>query len=116
MKWSTEVAVVSTLALSVSALLLEMACNKLPTPEQAGAAVDVACTLLKAFDGTPEEQAICATAADLIELAKTVREKRGDAGLARFATQKTERCQIVETVCATDIELAYAIVAKKAAK
>lgn len=94
-------------------------CMHPPTAQQAGAVADAACSLLDVFGGTPEEQAICATAADFIELEATVRASRADAGpeqkIQTALTRMAVHCRIVGTVCATDDEIAAAIKARKVA-
>jgi hypothetical protein len=101
------------LALAALGLHCMTGCAKPPTAQQAGAVADATCTILDAFAGSSEEQAICATADDLIDLAATIRAYRSDAGPSRFVAKKSSNCRIVHTVCATDDELAFAIVAKK---
>jgi len=75
-------------------------------------AVDAGCELLRVFPGTEDEQALCATAADLLDIATMIRSARADASdpISRFTT-KSARCRIVpgQTLCATDDELAWAI-------
>ncbi len=96
-------------------------CAHAPTPGQVGAVADATCTLLAAFAGGPEEQAICATADDLIALETDIRGTRAvalvDAGSTGHAMgRKLEPCSIVPgtTLCATQTELAAAIKSRKA--
>jgi hypothetical protein len=95
-------------------LVVLVACAKPPTSKQVGAVAEASCTLLQAFAESPEEEAICATADDLIDLAMTVRAERSDAGPGKLG-RKSGQCKIVGDVCATDVELAIAIKAHKAA-
>jgi len=91
-------------------------CVKPPTAKQAGAVAEASCTLLQAFAQSPEEEALCATADELIGLAQDVRAKRAaawaDGGVVGL-TRKAGKCQIVHDVCATDEELSAVIKAKK---
>lgn len=89
-----------------------------PTPKQGGAIAEASCTLLEAFVGGPEEQAICATADELIAMEADARSARADAGPAKGGAlgRKAGTCKIVGTVCLTDAELAAVIKARKAAR
>jgi hypothetical protein len=90
-----------------------------PTPAQAGAVVEAGCTLFSAFDASPEEQAICATAEDVVGMMADIRAERADAGPAPRGGKlgrKSNPCRIVGTVCATDEELALAITHRKAVR
>lgn len=105
----------ATTVLFGSQLIGVFACGMIPSPKQHSAAVDATCAILEAFAGSPEEAAICATASDLFALEGLVRSARADAGPARLA-QKSGKCQIVATVCATDPELAGAIKSLRSVK
>jgi hypothetical protein len=90
-----------------------------PTLKQAGAVADAACTVVDAFAASPEEQAICATADDILGLMADVRAQRADAGPEQKAGRlgrASGKCKIVGTVCATDEELAPAIARRKASR
>lgn len=90
-------------------------CKKAPTSGQIGSVVDVACTMLIAFDGTPEEKAICASADDVLDIVSNIRTIREDAG--PIATMKSSRnCKIVGDLCASDAELAASITLVKSKK
>ncbi len=94
-------------------VITAFACAKPPTAKQAGAIAEASCTLLQAFAESPIEEAICASADELIDLAMSVRAARTDAGPMGL-TKKAGKCQIVHDVCATDEELALVIRAKRA--
>lgn len=86
-----------------------------PAEKQAGGAiVNVACQEVIAFEGLPNEQALCALPGDLLALGDAVRAQRADAGPPLSA--KGGRCKIIPstTVCATDPELATAIMTRRA--
>ena len=87
------------------------ACSTPPTLKQAGAVTEAGCTLLRAFADSPEEEAMCAAADDILGLMADVRAQREDSGPveALKGVRKAGKCQIVGTVCATDAELAPAI-------
>ncbi len=95
-------------------VITAFACAKPPTAKQAGAVAEASCTLLQAFAESPVEEAICASADELIDLAMSVRAQRADAGPVMGLTKKAGKCQIVHDVCATDEELALVIKAKRA--
>ncbi len=86
-----------------------------PTPAQEGAVVDGTCTMLSAFVGGPLEQALCATAEDIVAIEADARSVRADAGPGKLG-RMSGRCQIVGTVCLTDAELAVAITHRKASR
>ncbi len=101
--------------LYLAGCLIGTACAHPPTPAQQGAIVDSGCTLLEAFAGGPLEQAICATADDLIAMEADARTARADAGPAKLG-RMSGKCQIVGTICLTDAEVAAAIKARKLAR
>jgi hypothetical protein len=103
---------ISVLALlSFLLLSLQSGCSLLAPAKKAA---DDSCKVLKVFPGTEDEQAMCATASDLLDLATMIREARADASVddkIMRLSARSGRCQIIptQTVCATDDELAYAI-------
>jgi hypothetical protein len=109
------------LGLSIVILSL-VACAHGPTAGQVGAIAEASCILLAAFAGGPEEQALCATADDLIALETDIRGTRVatamDASPGHALGRKLESCSIVPgtTICATQTELASAIKNRKAKK
>lgn len=88
-----------------------------PTPKQEGAIAEASCTVVDAFAGGPLEQAICATADELIAMEADVRADRSDGGAGKLG-RLSGKCKIIPstTVCATDSETAMAIRARKAAR
>jgi hypothetical protein len=107
-----------TIRASIIGLFIIAACSKPPTLKQAGAVTDATCEVLRAFEDTPAEEAICATADDILGMMADIRATRADAGPANALgrNRKAGKCHIVGTVCASDEELAMAIQARKAAK
>lgn len=97
-----------------SIVCLVWACANLPTTKDQKAAVDTTCMLVDAFASTPEEQAICATADDLLALEGLVRAARADAGPT--VARKSNPCKIIGSLCASESELAAAIKSRKASK
>ncbi len=89
------------------------------TPARQGAVVEGSCTMLAAFVGGPLEQAICATAEDLVAMEADARAVRADAGPpvgGRLGRKLGASCQIVGTVCLSEAELGAAIASRKASR
>ncbi len=104
-----------TAGMYASGCLVGLGCAHAPSPAQQGAIAEAGCTLLAAFASSPAEQAICATADELIAMEADARSARADAGPGKLG-RKSGKCQIVGTACLTDDELAAAIVHRKAAR
>ncbi len=94
-------------------LAIDYGCRPPTTGEQA-AVIDVACTVLTAFAGSAEEEALCASAKDIVAIEADVRASRAESGPT--VIRKTNPCQIVGTVCMNDAELARAIKTVRASK
>jgi hypothetical protein len=85
---------------------------KKPTPDQAAAVAEGLCVVMRAFADSDLEEAICASADVLLEIAANIRTQRADAGPAKsMKASKSGQCQMIpqQSLCASDEELASAI-------
>ncbi len=71
--------------------------------------------MLAAFVGGPLEQALCATAEDIVAIETDARAVRADAGPGKLG-RASGQCKIVGTICLTESEVAAAIVRRKATR